>query len=67
MMKEKQRGKNLLTDTKKSGIDRDENKIYRFLSNEKFLYPIMKFQELFFNTDFGSAYLLVARKGKNIN
>lgn len=64
MMKEKQRGKNLLTDTKKSGIDRDENKIYRFLSNEKFLYPIMKFQELFFNTDFGSAYLLVAKRSK---
>lgn len=56
------RGTNLEEDTKKSGIERDENKMLRFLAKEKFWVPIMRFQELFYKTDWGSAYIAVARK-----
>lgn len=61
MIKSDGRGNDLLLDTQKSGLERDNNKIYRFLSNESFLFPLMKFQELFYNTDLGSAYILVSK------
>lgn len=61
MIKSDCRGNDLLLDTQKSGLERDNNKIYRFLSNESFLFPLMKFQELFYNTDLGSAYILVSK------
>ena len=48
--------------TKRSGIYRDNNQIFRFLSNERFLYPLMKFQELFYKYDWGSAFILACKR-----
>lgn len=46
--------------TKKSGIDRTDNKVFVKLSNEKLLAPIIKFQELFYKTELGSAFIVMA-------
>lgn len=46
--------------TKTSGIDRSENKFFVLLSNQYLLTPLIKFQELFYKTDFGSAFIVMA-------
>lgn len=50
--------------TKNSGVERDNNIIFRTLSNPFLLYPLIKFQELFYKKDWGSAYILVAHKSE---
>lgn len=50
--------------TKVSGLRRDQNKLLRILSNQKLLYLIIKFQELFYQTDFGSSYIVLCEKRK---
>ena len=44
--------------TKISGINRSKNRLFRLLSNKYFLYPLMKFQELFYKSDLGTAYIV---------
>lgn len=63
-IQEDNRGKNLTEDTKVSGIDRDQNKLFRFLSNPVFLAPLLFFQRIFYRTDFGSAYLMIAQNSR---
>jgi len=48
--------------TKKSGIERKFNPLFLFLAHPFFWKLIIKFEELFYNTDLGSAYILMARK-----
>lgn len=48
--------------TKNSGVEREESRLIRFLANKQFWRPIIKFQELFYNTDLGSAYILYANR-----
>lgn len=50
--------------TKISGIDRSQKKVYVLLSNKYLMYPLLKFQELFYRTDLGSAYILMANNYK---
>ena len=50
--------------TKVSGIKRDQNKFFRLLSNKYLLYPIIKFQELFYKCNLGSAYIILCEKIK---
>lgn len=47
-----------ITQTKKSGIDRDVNLMYRLLSNSWVLYPFYLLQRLFFKKDYGSGYIM---------
>ena len=48
--------------TKESGVRRDFNKIIIFLSNALFWKIPIKIGELFYKTDNGSAYIVLARK-----
>ena len=48
--------------TKRSGVIRDYNPLIRFISNPVLLAPLVKLEELFYNTDFGSCYVLMARR-----
>ncbi|WP_172637632.1 class I SAM-dependent methyltransferase [Desulfitobacterium sp. PCE1] len=50
--------------TKVSGLRRDQNKLFRRLSNQQLLYLVIKFQELFYKSDFGSAYVVLCEKRK---
>lgn len=47
--------------TKSSGIDRDYGIVVPLLSHPVLWYPIIKFEELFYNCDYGSAYILIAK------
>lgn len=48
----------------KSGIERDfiERK-FKFLFNEKVLFPFILLQKLFYKFDFGDGYIVIAQKG----
>ena len=48
--------------TKNSGVERDPSVFIRFLSHRAFWLPIIKFQQLFYKTDLGSAYVLLAKR-----
>lgn len=51
--------------TKISGIDRSENKLFVLLSNKYLLAPIIKIQELFYKTNLGSAFIVMASKNED--
>ncbi|MDD4110576.1 MAG: class I SAM-dependent methyltransferase [Clostridia bacterium] len=51
--------------TKISGIARDENKIFKFFSNKYFWHPLIKFQELFYKSNLGSAYIVACTQKMN--
>ena len=46
--------------TKSSGIERDFGVVARVLSHPALWYPVVKLEELFYRTDLGSAYILMA-------
>lgn len=48
--------------TKNSGIERNFSAMTLKLSNPALWRPIIKFEELFYKTDLGSAYILIASK-----
>lgn len=48
--------------TKSSGIERNFSAMVLKLSNPALWRPIIKFEELFYKTDLGSAYILIASK-----
>lgn len=48
--------------SKISGIARDESKIIQFLSQPFFIKPIILFQQLFYNTEWGSGAIFLAIK-----
>lgn len=48
--------------SKISGLARDENKIIQFLSKPFFITPIIKFQQLFYKTEWGSGAIFLVRK-----
>lgn len=48
--------------TKESGVKREFNPLVRKLSHGLLWTPVIKFQQLFYNTDLGSAYILIASK-----
>lgn len=48
--------------TKNSGIERNFSAVAIKLSNPVLWKPIIKFEELFYQTDLGSAYILIASK-----
>lgn len=48
--------------TKYSGVQRDYNPLVLALSHPAIQVPISKFEQLFYKTDWGSAYILIADK-----
>ncbi len=46
--------------TKKSGVERDFHPLWLALSHPVLWLPVVKLAELFYKTDFGSAYILIA-------
>ncbi len=46
--------------TKKSGVERNFNPVVLALSHPALWFPFIKAGELFYDTDWGSAYILVA-------
>lgn len=48
--------------SKISGVARDESKIIQFLSRPFFITPIIMFQQLFYNTEWGSGAIFLATK-----
>ncbi|BBB33128.1 conserved hypothetical protein [Thermotomaculum hydrothermale] len=51
--------------SKNSGVDRNSSLIFRFLFNDFFMFPFYLLQRLFFSTDLGTGYVVVAQKNKN--
>lgn len=47
--------------TKDSGVEREESRLIRLLASPLFWLPIIKLQQLFYRTDLGSAYILLAQ------
>lgn len=53
--------------SKSSGVERDFNSVVLKLSSPIIWKPVMKFGELFYKSDFGSGYVLIASKMDNQN
>ncbi len=48
--------------SKNSGIDRNDSLLYRILFNDFFMFPFYLLQWPFFYTNFGTGYIMVAKK-----
>ncbi len=59
---EKNDGSDKETLTKESGLRRDFSKVEITLASPYIWWPIIKFEELFYYSDLGSAYILMAKK-----